>query len=255
MHAEAANRKSLFQAASQFNLLEMTSPRLSPDDGIGIYEHDRTQGPACAIAAGAGTIFRNYFVHVDGQIGQSTDRQLDCLSGVGRVLGNVENRLWKMVNGYALPSAAGLAEINRTLSGLDSRGRDQVRQAQQIGVQWETQVTLGGASHTVSQAYCSALPVAYTAHDPTLWAPFAQLILEAAYEATLCSAIVNRARTGCDRVFLTLLGGGAFGNRADWIIHALRRTLEEYANSGLDVVLVSYGASHRGVRQLVSEFA
>lgn len=33
-----------------------------------IYEFDRTQGPACAIACGAGTIFRNWLVPLDGHL-------------------------------------------------------------------------------------------------------------------------------------------------------------------------------------------
>lgn len=253
LHQDPDNQHALFQVASQFNLLEMTSPRVTPDDGIGIYERDFTQGPACAIAAGAGTIFRNYFVDVDGHVGQSAQRQLDCLAGVGRLLGNTDQRLWRMVNGYALPSAAGLNEIHRTLSDMNVSGLDQVRQALQIGVQCDTQVTLGNASHTVSQAYCSALPVAYTTHASTLWAPFAKLILEAAYEATLCAAILNKARTGCDRLFLTLLGGGAFGNPPEWIMAAIRRALEEYADFGLNIAIVSYRGSNRGVRQWLGE--
>lgn len=34
MQADEANGKSLFQAASQFNLLEMTSYTVSPEDGV-----------------------------------------------------------------------------------------------------------------------------------------------------------------------------------------------------------------------------
>ena len=44
--------------ASQFNLLEMTGPEITPEDGVTRYAHDRTQGPACAIAAGAATVYR-----------------------------------------------------------------------------------------------------------------------------------------------------------------------------------------------------
>ncbi|MCK5683507.1 hypothetical protein KAJ27_05280 [bacterium] len=51
----------MFQVASQFNLLEMVSPGVTPEEGVGRYEHDHTQGPACAIACGVGTIYRNYF--------------------------------------------------------------------------------------------------------------------------------------------------------------------------------------------------
>jgi len=254
LHQDTGNRNALFQVASQFNLLEMVSPNVTPEDGIGIYEHDFTQGPACAIAAGAGTIFRNYFVDVAGHTGQCARHQLDCLAGVGRVLGNTNQQLWKMVNGYALPSATGLSEINRRLGERNTIELDEVRQAVQIGVQWDTEVTLGTAAHPVTQAYCSAMPVAYTSLDFHLWEPFARLILEAAYEATLCAAILNQARTDCDRLFLTLLGGGAFGNRLEWILAAIRRSLDAYPDYGLNIAIVSYRSSNPDVQQLVREF-
>ena len=241
LHLNRANENALFQVASQFNLLEMTSPRVTPECGVGIYEHDFTQGPACAIAAGAGTIYRNYFVDINGRIGQTADNQIDCLSGIAKLLDNSKQRLWKMVNGYALPSAEGLEEINRKLKGMDEAALDAVRQALQIGLHWDTQVTLGDASHTVSQAYCSAMPVAYTNHTKELWAPLAKLVLEAAYEATICAAILNVDRNRNNRLFLTRLGGGAFGNNPDWITDAISRSLELYSDSGLDVAIVSYG--------------
>jgi len=50
----------------------------------------------CAVAAGAGTIFRNYFVPVDGLTGQREDRQIDCLREIGVALGaELIPRLWK----------------------------------------------------------------------------------------------------------------------------------------------------------------
>lgn len=241
LHLNRANENAVFQVASQFNLLEMTSPRVTPECGVGIYEHDFTQGPACAIAAGAGTIYRNYFVDINGRIGQTADNQIDCLSGIAKLFDNSKQRLWKMVNGYALPSAEGLEEINRKLKGMDEAALDDVRQALQIGLHWDTQVTLGDASHTVSQAYCSAMPVAYTPHTKELWAPLAKLVLEAAYEATICAAILNVDRNRNNRLFLTRLGGGAFGNSPDWITDAISRSLELYSDSGLDVAIVSYG--------------
>ena len=241
LHLNRANENAVFQVASQFNLLEMTSPRVTPECGVGIYEHDFTQGPACAIAAGAGTIYRNYFVDINGRIGQTADNQIDCLSGIAKLFDNSKHRLWKMVNGYALPSAEGLEEINRKLESMDEAALDAVRQALQIGLHWDTQVTLGNAAHTDSQAYCSALPVAYTNHTKELWAPLAKLVLEAAYEATICAAILNVDRNRNNRLFLTRLGGGAFGNNPDWITDAISRSLELYSDSGLDVAIVSYG--------------
>jgi hypothetical protein len=92
LHTDESNANSLFQVASQFNLLEMVSPSVTPEHGVGIYENDHTQGPACAIAAGAGTIYRNYFTMVNGQTGQSAGNQIDCLTDIGTALGNSEGR-------------------------------------------------------------------------------------------------------------------------------------------------------------------
>jgi hypothetical protein len=50
MHADPQNERALFQAASQFNLLEMTGENVTPEHGVTRYEADHTQGPACAIA-------------------------------------------------------------------------------------------------------------------------------------------------------------------------------------------------------------
>jgi hypothetical protein len=252
LHTDVANAGSLFQVASQFNLLEMASPTVTPERGVGIYETDYTQGPACAIAAGAGTIYRNYFVPLNGRIGQSADNQLDCLADLGRALGNTKNRLWRMQNGYALASPAGLDEISKRLRAASARERDELRQLLRIGIQWHTQVTLNRATHKVTQAYCSALPVAYADQPSERWEPFARLVLAAAYEATICSAILNLQNNGQNRLFLTLLGGGAFGNETDWIIDSLKRALQRYEDWNLDVAIVSYGRSHRSVRQLVA---
>ena len=255
LHSDPENAGALFQVASQFNLLEMVSPSVTPEDGVDIYEGDQTQGPACAIACGAGTIYRNYFVPVNSRIGQAADNQIDCLRDLGVMLGNSDNKLWKMQNGYALPSASGLKAISQRLADADEAEHDELRQALRIGLHWDPEVTIGDQSHLVSQAYCSALPVAYTSHSDSQWAAFAQLVLEASYEATMCAAALNAKRIGSNKVYLTLLGGGAFGNRNEWIISAIRRAVSLFTEFDFDVSIVSYGSSKRHVQELVNEFA
>ncbi len=250
LHGDPANAGALFQVASQFNLLEMISPSVTPERGIGIYESDPTQGPACAIACGAGTIYRNYFVDVDRQIGQTASKQVDCLAGIGQHLGNTDERLWKMVNGYALPSLAGLEHVDSALAKMAKPELDALRAKLQIGVQWDTQVTLNGCQHLVTQAYCSALPVAYSGLPAKMWERFARLILEAAYEATLAAAVVNAAKTGNKSVYLTLLGGGAFGNEPVWILDAILRALRIYSSFDLEVKIVSFRHSNPAIRKL-----
>ncbi|MEK6236885.1 MAG: hypothetical protein N2C14_19425 [Planctomycetales bacterium] len=254
IHCDPANAGAFFQVASQFNLLEMVGPSVTPERGVDGYENDLTQGPACAIACGAGTIYRNYFAQVNDRIGQSSDNQIDCLRDLGEALGNREDRLWVMRNGYALATESGLREISQRLSSADNSERDALRQALRIGVQWGTEVTLGDAAHTVTQAYGSALPVAYSRHADDLWAPFAELVLEASYEAALCAGALNHKKTGNNKVFLTLLGGGAFGNRQAWISSAIDRALRVFNEIDLDVAIVSYGSSKRSVQELVRDW-
>ncbi len=253
LHTNELNAGSLFQVASQFNLLEMVSPSVTPERGVGIYQNDRTQGPACAIAAGAGTIYRNYFANVNGQIGQSATNQIDCLADIGAALGNSESCLWAMKNGYALASETGLLEISNRLRVSNESELDELRQLLRIGIQWKTQVTLDGCNHKVSQVYCSALPVAYSHLPSHLWVEFARLILEASYEATICAAILNLVENGNNKLFLTMLGGGVFGNETDWIIEAIQRALNRYEHAGLEIAIVSYRSSNPNIQKLVSK--
>lgn len=255
LHADSANTGALFQVASQFNLLEMVSPNVSPDEGIAIYSHDPTQGPVCAIACAAGTVYRNYFVELDGQLGQSSGSQVDCLDDIGRSLGNADGRLWRMQNGYALPTRKGLQEIDDKLSQMSGSELDELRGRLKIGLQWDTQVTLDGCGHLVTQAYCSALPVAYSDLPVRQWERFARLILEAAYEATFAAAMVNRSRTRNNALYLTLLGGGAFGNAQTWILDSIHRAANLYRKSDLNVRLVSYRESNPAVRKLCNALA
>lgn len=112
---------AMIQAASQFNCLEFASPEVTPEDGVSRYERDPTQGPACAIACGAGTVFRNYFVPVaaargDFQLGQTKDLQINNLDLLERRLLNDRHHYWTVVNGYTFPgSVDGLEELNRVL--------------------------------------------------------------------------------------------------------------------------------------------
>lgn len=260
MHRLPANAGALFQVASQFNLLEMTGPGVTPEDGVTCYQGDSTQGPACAIAAGAATIYRNYFVPVGDSYGQTATRQLDGLADVGEALAADLNRpveaLWRMTNGYALCTRVGLDAIAKHLEGMQPDQLDTLRGRLRVGVHGDVEVTdaEGTQRARVSQVFCSALPVAYSGVPSVPWKPFASLVLEAAYEATLLAAVLNKQRGMSNVVLLTRLGGGAFGNEDDWIDAAIRRALTTMSRFELDVKLVSYREPTRKTRQLVEDF-
>jgi hypothetical protein len=261
MHGDDAFRGALFQVASQFNMLEMSVPLVTPDHGVTRYQNDRTQGPACAMAAGAATIYRNYFAPVNGEAGQTARRQLDGLADVGKVLaeatGMPASQLWTMQNGYALCSEAGLRAISAHLQDAGPEKIDAVRRALRIGLHRDVEVTNSRADPPiiVSQAFCSALPVAYSDVSKAEWAPFAKLILEAAYEATLWAGVLNAHRGDSNIVLLTFLGGGAFGNEKGWILAAMRRALELASDMPLDVRIVSYGPPSRALSDFANHFS
>jgi hypothetical protein len=251
LHRDPANANSVFQVASQFNLLEMVGPEVTPERGVGRYENDRTQGPACAIACGAGTIYRNYFVPVGGQIGQSAKCQVDCLADLGAALGNEDGKLWRMSNGYALPSARGLDDVVKKLSGLSEDALDLLREKLRIGVHWDTQVTLADTKHSVSQVYGSALPIGYSSLSASKWEIFARLVLDASYEATFAAAALNFARCGNPNLYLTTIGGGVFGNPHEWIFGAIARACTLFREVPLKVTIVSYGQSSLHAQSLI----
>jgi len=252
LHTLPENNGATFQVASQFNLLEMASPDVTPEQGVNGYYFDKTQGPACAIACGAGTIYRNYFVDLGTQIGQTAHKQIDCLSDVGAILNNRERKLWAMTNGYALANSEGLKSISRELSGLTETDYEALKGKLRIGVQNNAEVTISADKIKVSQCYCSALPVGYSNIPALQWEAFSRFVLEATYEATFYAALQNFKKTGNKRLFLTLVGGGVFGNKSEWIFDAIGLALSRFAKVPLDVKIVSYGASNGQVQDFIA---
>lgn len=236
LHRERGSAGAVFQVASQFNLLEMISPQVLPEQGITGYIKDLTQGPACALAAAPATLYRCHLVPVGGRPGQRADAQLDMLADLGAALPGGPH--WRMQNGYVLADEAQLRRIAALLRGLEA---EPLRGLLRVGVHADVEVV--GAGHRVTQVYASALPVSYNHAPAALWEPFARLVLEAAYDATLCAAHLSAERSGCRTVYLTLLGGGAFGNPSAWILDAMTHAAARHAQSGLDIAVVSYGRS------------
>lgn len=258
LHADPELRGALFQVASQFNLLEMTGPSVTPEDGVTRYAYDHTQGPACAIAAGAGTIYRNYAAAVGDQTGQTSTRQLDALAHMGAALSDAlevpASELWTMHNGYAACTRNGLRLITELVDSATLEQRDALRGALAIGVHRNVEVTdVESKDQFVSQAYCSALPVAYYRSDRD-WEAFARVVLEGAYEATLLAATEQALTDGSSTVLLTRLGGGAFGNDDAWIDDAMMRALRVVEYADLDIRIVCYGSLNPSVRAIVDQW-
>lgn len=259
LHADRALAGSLFQVASQFNVLEMAAPEVSPDAGITCYQHDRTQGPACAMACPAGTVFRNYFINGTGQ--DCPEHQVNGLKEAHTLLLGMQQHnpqplesFWSMQNGYCMPESHNALQVACALldpsadGGVDRRRR--FMDAITFGAHWDTQVRDHAAAaeapvhecHKVAQIFCSALPVAYNEFPSKDWTHLATAVLQAAYEATLAVAANLSKQRSNERVpvYLTRLGGGVFGNNDEWIDAAIKSACTKYEAWPIDVMMVNY---------------
>jgi hypothetical protein len=240
LHALAENEGALFQVASQLNCLEFAGPEEIPENGVTQYATDPTQGPACSLAAAAATVVRNYFVDVGGQLGQTESRQLNLLSGIQSRIGE---SLVEVRNGYTFSDEDRLA---RAAEAIASHDRDDLMGDLRIGLHADVEVTFArrfeapSRAQRVSQAFCSALSCGYASGSLAAWKPIATLVLDAAYEATLLAAVA----TSTKRVWLTLLGAGAFGNDIAWIERAIQRATARAEGHDLEVLVGHYRRRH-----------
>lgn len=220
---------AIFQAASQFNCLEFCDPNIIPEDGITMYSNDRTQGPACAMAAAAGTLYRNYFVPLQGKIGQSKYHQINNLDEVESVFENDIHNYWRIHNGYSFTSnVEALSSFQQILRNMPEDILTKHRDLLKVGVHEQVGVTFEDTDYRfqehvavkyehedeispenyakfavkselanvtrVNQVYCSALSIAYAHNGTAVWEEFGKFVLDGIYEATLWYAVTSYLR-------------------------------------------------------------
>jgi hypothetical protein len=251
LHSDPEYAGACFQAASQFNCLEFAKKDVTPEMGVAKWVADLTQGPACAISCGAGTIVRTYFANEGGTQPQRAGNQINTLDDVIEDLtekAGAASSLVDVRNGYTDSDKKRLTLLADTVNGLSPEDRKSVMNLLKVGVQIDTQVTCKKTASSeayfwhmvpngqlVTQVYASALAVNYACCDPDAWGPLARLVLEAAYKATIYAAILH-AQTR-PKVVLTALGGGVFGNKDEWIADAMVGALLTFDPVGIDFVI------------------
>lgn len=224
---------AVFQAASQFNCLEFSNWKATPEQGVTWYSSDPTQGPACALACAAGTVVRNYFVNVpdhshtggsdtERRIGQYRDLQIDNLDALEVALNNQDEKYFNILNGYSFSAGAEpLARLSAVIEASkqappsqpsyeDLMGLVKIGLHADVGVTFRTRfegVVDVSEGLTVTQAYCSALSCAYSGIATAHWASFAKLVLDATYEATLWAAVLNAVRADNSTPIVANVGG------------------------------------------------
>lgn len=223
---------AVFQAASQFNCLEHPSPRVDRTAGIRNYHKDLTQGPACALCTAPDTLVRNnappidlapalpqtngyYELTPESAVEPPFDLSVGCLVDAPVAMTSRPEEYVEYDPDYD-------PEINK-------RGAKRARTSPDAAVD--------SPRRRVDQVYCAAACVMHggDAADPGV-AETGRFILDKMYMATLDHAV----QRGIPNVYLTLLGGGAFGNPPEWIAGAIARAVFAYRDSKLVIRVVHY---------------
>ncbi|KEG11871.1 hypothetical protein DQ04_02191030 [Trypanosoma grayi] len=225
---------AVFQAASQFNLLEFPSPHFVPEMGVAHCVHDKTQGPACAVSCAVGLAYRCYLMGSrfvcgnstgnesgEDSRGQTKERQANMMRDVTRCITNGEpyglpsvaaDTYYTIRNGYFSSTDKQMTALMQRIDALaKQRGMstsdfmNELSGLVRIGVVEDTMVTLplhtpgacagaGAPLHTVTQTYNSALSLSPNQSEVS-WAAFATMVLAGSYEATLLSGALHVLRS------------------------------------------------------------
>ena len=222
-----------------------------PSRGISIYSADPTQGPRCSIACATGTVHRNYTHNHNSD--HELYGQINNLSNIQKFIPEI-----KMQNGYAV------LDMTKTEQHLSAEQRDVCLDLLKVGVHTDLPVLYKNATHpnyiiraqepekTVHQIFCSSLSFQDKHGDElkTLQEKYkntASLILESTYLSTIYATRKIYEETKNNKLFLTLIGGGAFQNDMTLVMKALNNAVFEASvelEFGLEIYVVDYNGQN-----------
>lgn len=225
----------LIQIAGNFNCLNVSNRRTKPDSGSMVERAHvyKTQGPAATFGTLAAHLYRVHFCMQSPPqnlyAGQTLQHQINLLDQVKDYAGTP-------VNGKI------------TLTGTEQpiMDIDAVVASVRVGLQTDCKVLYGRSAELlangplVDQCHGAAVNFRSLSLDhspksaPPVWMAekrpqiqtLARTVLRAAYEGVYLAAIVRQRK----HLYLTLVGGGVFGNAATVIVEELARAHQRYAS-------------------------
>ncbi len=238
LQALPENNGALFQVASNLNALELNGTN---KERIYTYIPLRTQGEICALSAMPGIIDRMYL--------QSPINFLTCFNWHGHVA---------YTEGY-FPS---MPDMDSRFKNMSSKDILQASSTLCVGVQKNVCVTSGlrdfssgafravpvaSAGQRITQVFTAALDPYNNDETNFGFENLARTLLHGAYKGTFDVAYDANAR----KIFLTLVGGGVFRNKFEWIAEAVATAFQEFSyknnafktndvHKPIDVVLILY---------------
>ena len=136
-----------------------------------------------------------------------------------------------------------------------------------VGIHEDTQITSFGnwgltknstnKDSRITHVLSSACAIGYNGLGTQPWKQLARLVLQATYEATLYAGLENHKRNKdkehSNKVLLTLVGGGVFGNPSLWILEAIEKACMKFQNTALDVRIISFNRPDQNMLSAVNK--
>lgn len=256
LQANPQNKHAVFQLASTF-FGPLEGGMIDPKNSITEMLKYPVQGEWASVSAAGATIFRKYFMITDSFINRRAG--LNSVPGEVYLLHNLRNKAPVIPN----PDRHGHTDRIVDIAALKKYIYDP-KDKQQIGIfSHENIYTTSECianQHEKGNATLLSIPlrndqlitqIFNASYDLKSYIrdviknkeplspqviDFAKMVLEAMYEGTLKQASLNGSR----KVFLTLIGGGAFLNDIRWIAKALEQPglIEFMQKSGLEINII-----------------
>lgn len=240
LQADTANRDAVFQVASNFNALEtVDADQLLDEQLLGDYIYDLTQGSAASLSALGGLLYRRYFLFYPQSPWapsweQTAEKQVNFLSALADVVPVTRAGYVQFTTVSSLPT---LEQYKAITIGFHEN--IQVTTGMQVGP--DEQVLVGNQEQLINQVFTAAVDLKNTnrllSTNPNVKA-WARTLLRAGYEGTLRATAMKCKK----KLFLTLVGGGVFGNQLSWIGDALLSLKQVISDSGITVNLIWYSS-------------
>lgn len=240
-YAQYGKSNSLFQVASNFNGLENTHSKSECTNPTFLHDYifDKTQGPKASMGCGASAISR-LNCYKGYQDIQTPNNGLNILKYL--------DRDFTISNGYALMNED---QLNSPLS-FDRNNLSLVRSKCKYILQRECDVTYNSRGdmdfsivppgYRVDQIFCSALNLSEHCYrnQHQYLNEKSRFILNLAYYSTFLAA----SKYKYDNLFLTMIGGGVFGNKPVDIVSEIGLALQYVKfTHKIDINLVCYDKS------------
>jgi len=225
----------LFQVASNFNGIEAICDDLSPDmpSFTEQYIYDRTQGPIASISAGGAAIARVHAAFYeesqspDGWC-QTTERQINILKDLKEYFPTQNG--YVVLSGNEPPIPAAEEEQQKLFNKFHVCYHENVQVTTGHRTPQSLELINRSQPPIIDQVFCAAINIhqgesgKFNKAVPD-YGERCQFVLNSIYSSTYISAIAHK-RT---HLFLTLIGGGAFGNHRQWIYSAILESHLKYA--------------------------